>query len=80
VVRRWKRSLCASAGETHDSGQSLFQSTPGINTGRISADAQGQRHEICGFFDWTYPQAVYYLDDRPQPPRVDRHQDPLRLR
>jgi hypothetical protein len=44
------------------------------------ADAQGQRHEICGFFDWTYPQAVYYLDDRPQPPRVDRHQDPLRLR
>jgi NTE family protein len=44
------------------------------------ADAQRQRHEICGFFDWTDPQAVCSLDDRPPTTRVDRRQDPLRLR
>jgi NTE family protein len=44
------------------------------------ADAQAQRHEVCGFFDWTDPQAVCLLDDRPEPARLDRRQDPLRLR
>jgi NTE family protein len=44
------------------------------------ADAQAQRHEVCGFFDWTDPQAVCLLGDRPQPARIDRRRDPLRLR
>ena len=44
------------------------------------ADAQRQRHEICGFFDWTDPQTVCLLGDRPPTARVDRRQDPLRLR
>ncbi len=43
------------------------------------ADAQRQRLEICGFFDWTDPTAVCSLDDRP-PMREERRQDPLRLR
>ena len=44
------------------------------------ADAQRQRHEVCGFFEWTDPQAVCLLGDRPQPERIDRRRDPLRLR
>ena len=44
------------------------------------ADAQRQRHEICGFFDWTDPEAVCLLGDRPEPARIERRQDPLRLR
>ena len=44
------------------------------------ADAQRQRHEICGFFGWTDPEAVCSLDDRPGPAHVDRRRDPLRLR
>ena len=44
------------------------------------ADAQRQRHEICGFFGWTDPDAVCMLDDRPGPAHVDRRRDPLRLR
>lgn len=44
------------------------------------ADAQRQRHEICGFFGWTDPDAVCMLDDRPVTAKVDRRRDPLRLR
>jgi NTE family protein len=44
------------------------------------ADAQRQRHEVCGFFEWTDPKAVCLLGDRPQMARIDRRQDPLRLR
>ena len=44
------------------------------------ADAQRQRHEVCGFFEWTDPEAVCLLGDRPQTARIDRRQDPLRLR
>ena len=44
------------------------------------ADAQRQRHEVCGFFEWTDPQAVCLLGDRPRPERIDRRRDPLRLR
>ncbi len=59
----------------------LFE--PGYTTELMAlgyADAQRQRHEICGFFDWTDPQAVCLLGDRPEPARSDRRQDPLRLR
>ena len=46
------------------------------------ADAQRQRLEICGFFNWTDPEAVCLLDDKCSrlPTGVDRRQDPLRLR
>ena len=44
------------------------------------ADAQRQRREVCGFFEWTDPEAVCLLGDRPQHARIDRRQDPLRLR
>ena len=44
------------------------------------ADTQRQRHEVCGFFNWTDPQAVCLLTDRPPTARIDRRQDPLRLR
>jgi len=44
------------------------------------ADAQRQRAEICAFFGWTDPDAVCLLGDRPQPARIDRRRDPLRLR
>jgi len=46
------------------------------------ADAQRQRLEICGFFNWTDPEAVCMLDDnaRRLPTGVDRRLDPLRLR
>jgi NTE family protein len=44
------------------------------------ADTQRQRHEVCGFFNWTDPQAVCLLTDRPPTGRIDRRQDPLRLR
>ena len=43
-------------------------------------DTQNQRHEVCAFFGWTDPKAVCSLDDRPQPDRVERRRDPLRLR
>jgi NTE family protein len=46
------------------------------------ADAQRQRLEICGFFNWTDPEAVCMLDDSSLrlPTGVDRRRDPLRLR
>ncbi|QTN27791.1 patatin-like phospholipase family protein [Rhodoferax sp. AJA081-3] len=46
------------------------------------ADAQRQRLEICGFFNWTDPEAVCLLDDKSSrlPTGVDRRRDPLRLR
>jgi NTE family protein len=44
------------------------------------ADAQRQRAEICAFFGWTDPDAVCLLLGRPQPARIDRRRDPLRLR
>ena len=46
------------------------------------ADAQRQRLEICGFFNWTDPEAVCLLDDKASrlPAGIERRQDPLRLR
>lgn len=46
------------------------------------ADAQRQRMEICGFFNWTDPDAVCLLDDKASrlPTGIERRQDPLRLR
>jgi NTE family protein len=46
------------------------------------ADAQRQRLEICGFFNWTDPEAVCMLDDNSSrlPTGIDRRRDPLRLR
>nr|WP_295785302.1 patatin-like phospholipase family protein [Rhodoferax sp.] len=47
------------------------------------ADAQRQRLEICGFFNWTDPEAVCLLDDNAAarlPTGIDRRRDPLRLR
>ena len=46
------------------------------------ADAQRQRADICGFFNWTDPEAVCLLDDQASrlPAGIERRQDPLRLR
>ena len=45
-------------------------------------DAQRQRAEICKFFGWTDPEAINQpqLQGQGNAPRVDRRQDPLRLR
>lgn len=46
------------------------------------ADAQRQRPDICGFFNWTDPEAVCLLDEKSSrlPTGIERRQDPLRLR
>jgi NTE family protein len=44
------------------------------------ADAQRQRAEICAFFGWNDPESVRLLGNRTQQNRIDRRQDPLRLR